>query len=82
MCTGSQMVAPQPTMPGKGIQPMDLSKRLFEADSRFELSSSRLCVLLRVLGSRVKVALTDTTNRGDIFGLEFVVKYWHAKHEN
>jgi hypothetical protein len=28
--------------------------------------------------------LTNATNSGDIkyFGAQFVVKYWHAKHEN
>jgi hypothetical protein len=26
--------------------------------------------------------LTNATNSGDIFGTKFVVKYWHAKHEN
>ena len=34
------------------------------------------------MGSRFKVALTNATKRGDIFGAKFVVKYWHAKHEN
>jgi hypothetical protein len=29
-----------------------------------------------------KVALTNATNRGGVFFTEFVVKYWHAKHEN
>ena len=32
--------------------------------------------------SRFKVALTNATNRATFFGAKFVVKYWHAKHEN
>jgi hypothetical protein len=32
--------------------------------------------------SRFKLALTNATNRGDIFGAKFVVKYWYVKHEN
>ena len=35
----------------------------------------------RVLQSRFKVALTNATNVPYIFGAEFVVQYWHAKHE-
>ena len=34
------------------------------------------------MGSRFKVALTNATNNGDIFGTKIVVKYWYAKHEN
>ncbi len=34
------------------------------------------------MGSRFKVLLTNATDSGELFGTKFVVKYWHAKHEN
>ena len=39
-------------------------------------------ILWYVSGFRFKVALTNPTNRGDIFGAKFVVKYWDVKNEN
>jgi hypothetical protein len=49
---------------------------------RCKLQYRSILYLWRVLGSKFKVLLTNATNSRDIFGTKFVVKYWHAKHEN